>query len=165
MGLGVLAHLVAIADEVAERDVHQAGVQVDACPLQPARLTAPDARHGRKPHVQGKEVHRFHRLPVPDRAAGQRTGSRVNVDATGPAWQWLDVTGSSARHAVTAAQESRLARVGPLGVAAARMTLRPLAPDDPRQAGARAEPDDLRMAADEYSTVFNRTESAVWSTF
>ena len=34
-------------------------------------------------------------------------------------------------------------------------------PDDPRQADARAEPDDLRVATDAYSTIPNRTESAV----
>jgi hypothetical protein len=44
VSLGVLAQLLARADQVAERDVHQAGVQVDVCPLQPAQL----ARAGRR---------------------------------------------------------------------------------------------------------------------
>jgi hypothetical protein len=56
MGLGVLAHLLAGADEVAERDVHQASVQVDVCPLQAAQLTSPSARDGRESQVQGNEV-------------------------------------------------------------------------------------------------------------
>ena len=34
-------------------------------------------------------------------------------------------------------------------------------PDDPRQADARAEPDDLRVATDAYSTIPDRTESAI----
>ena len=35
------------------------------------------------------------------------------------------------------------------------------APDDPGQADARAEPDDLRVTTDAYSTIPNRTESAI----
>jgi hypothetical protein len=35
------------------------------------------------------------------------------------------------------------------------------APDDPGQANAWAEPDDLRVATDAYSTIPNRTESAM----
>ena len=36
-------NLLAIADEVAEPDVHQACVQVDVSPLQPAQFAAPGA--------------------------------------------------------------------------------------------------------------------------
>jgi hypothetical protein len=74
MGLGVLAHLLASPGQVAERDVHDARVQVKVSPLQPAQLTAPRPRDGRKPQIQRELVELLAAGSRDDRGHGLRSG-------------------------------------------------------------------------------------------
>jgi len=73
----------------------------------------------------------------------------------GPDW-----SGPTAVSLSMTALPDRLVRARPL----AHLRVSPrgrYAPDDPRQADAWAEPDDLRMATDAYSTIPNRSDSAI----
>lgn len=59
VGLGVLAELLPVADEVAPGDVHHACVQVEVGPLQPAQFAAAGAGDRRQ-----SQVHRQRRIDL-----------------------------------------------------------------------------------------------------